>query len=346
MPFLKVLAPVLLITYGNISRSSAVCTSDSHINKLQFSLVRNCQRSAMPAIAYKNTLTLKDCMHEAKLARGLALNFGAYTRHMQMKKDIVETNTKLEQITRPNTNNSNENRQSVWHKPQLHFNCHILACPENITMRSVVNDSRYDYYSLYGEPIGAKFLKFHFITFYGTIFLYITATENYACIPQVGLFQFQATKTNFLNATQLCNNATASGGVAVLAHVASAQRTDAFAELLRETNEQARQMYGQQHSLAYVGLQFNRSYSSQTIEYLNMEKEPLHCFQFVAWAPGHPRTSANFANISCIAITIERTWLTVDCERELPSICEIYTSRSILNETSITAGTCSPGSYS
>ncbi|XP_020717738.1 uncharacterized protein LOC101456600 [Ceratitis capitata] len=329
MSFLKVLAPILLITYGNISRSSAACTSDSHINKLQFSLVRNCQRSAMPAIAYKNTLTLKDCMHEAKLARGLALNFGAYTRHMQMKKDIVETNTKLEQITkkvtRPNTNNSNENRQSVWQKPQLHFNCLILACPENITMRSVVNDSRYDYYSLYGEPI---------------------ATENYACIPQVGLFQFQATKTNFLNATQLCDNATAPGGVAMLAHVASAQRTDAFAELLRETNEQARQMYGQQHSLAYVGLQFNRSYSSQTIEYLNMEKEPLHCFQFVAWAPGHPRTSANFANISCIAITIERTWLTVDCERELPSICEIYTSRSVLNETSITAGTCSPGSYS
>lgn len=49
-----------------------------------------------------------------------------------------------------------------------------------------------------------------------------------------------------------------------------------------------------------------------------------------------------FGNISCIAVSNENTWLTVNCERALPSICEIYTSRSELDETSITAGTCAP----
>lgn len=38
----------------------------------------------MPAIAYKNAFTLEDCVREAKLARGLALNFGTRIRSKQM----------------------------------------------------------------------------------------------------------------------------------------------------------------------------------------------------------------------------------------------------------------------
>lgn len=93
---------------------------------------------------------------------------------------------------------------------------------------------------------------------------------------------------SFVNATRLCRNATDIGGVGMLAHVASALRTDAFAALLRNYNEVARQQRERQYALAYVGLHFNRSYSSEVIEYINMEKEPLHCFQYAAWAPGHP----------------------------------------------------------
>ncbi|XP_050327291.1 uncharacterized protein LOC126757428 isoform X2 [Bactrocera neohumeralis] len=268
----------------------------------------------MPAIAYKNAFTLEDCVREAKSARGLALNFGTRLRSKQMGAGsdafaILLTRLQQSMITRPNSTHNKENRQSVWQQPQHHFNCHILACPENNTMRSLVNDSRYDYYSLYGESI-------------------------------VGLFQLQVRSASFVNATRYCRNATDIGGVAMLAHVASALRTNAFAALLRNYNEAARQQRERQHTLAYVGLHFNRSYSSEAIEYRNIEQEPLHCFQYAAWAPGHPRTGEMLANVSCVAVSSENTWLTVDCERELPSICEIYTSRSVLNETFIIEGTC------
>ncbi|XP_050327292.1 uncharacterized protein LOC126757428 isoform X3 [Bactrocera neohumeralis] len=228
----------------------------------------------MPAIAYKNAFTLEDCVREAKSARGLALNFGTRLRSKQMGAGsdafaILLTRLQQSMITRPNSTHNKENRQSVWQQPQHHFNCHILACPENNTMRSLVNDSRYDYYSLYGESI---------------------ATRNYTCVPQVGLFQLQVRSASFVNATRYCRNATDIGGVAMLAHVASALRTNAFAALLRNYNEAARQQRERQHTLAYVGLHFNRSYSSEAIEYRNIEQEPLHCFQYAAWAPGHPRT--------------------------------------------------------
>ncbi|XP_053963547.1 uncharacterized protein LOC128866670 [Anastrepha ludens] len=311
------------------SSSSASCSRDSHLDNLKFSLVRTCQRSEMSAIAYKNTATLEDCVRATIGVRGLALNFGTRARSKQNLKgskvfEILLTEQQLQQITRPNDGRYDENHQSVWQQPQAYFNCHMLACPENNTLRSLVNDRRYDYYSLYGE---------------------LVASHNYSCIPQVGLFQLQVLPTNFLNATKFCRNITGVAGIATLAHVASAARTDAFAELLSTYNEHARQMRGRQYTLAYVGLHFNRSYTTQSIEYINMDDEPLRCFQFVAWAPGHPRTSANFANISCIAVTKERTWMTVDCERELPFICEIYTSRSDLNETAITAGACASNTY-
>ncbi|XP_018803912.1 PREDICTED: uncharacterized protein LOC108978212 [Bactrocera latifrons] len=323
MPTARVLTRLLLFTIG-ISHNKATCPRGTHLDKLKFSLVRTCQRSEMPAIAYKNVFTLEDCVREGKLARGLALNFGTRLRSKQMvggSDAFAILLTRLQQITRPNSTHNKENRRSVWQQPQHHFNCHILACPENNTIRSLVNDSRYDYYSLYGEPI---------------------ATRNYTCVPQVGLFQLQVRSASFVNATLYCRNATDIGGVAMLAHVASALRTDAFAALLRNYNEAARQQRERQHTLAYVGLHFNRSYSSEAIEYRNTEQEHLHCFQYAAWAPGHPLTGEILANVSCVAVSDGNTWLTVDCERELPSICEIYTSRSVLNETFITVGTCAP----
>lgn len=33
------------------------------------------------------------------------------------------------------------------------YNCEILACPEFSNFATIVNDTRYDYYSLYTNPI-------------------------------------------------------------------------------------------------------------------------------------------------------------------------------------------------
>lgn len=85
MPSAQVLTLMLLFTIY-ILNNKAICPHGTHLDKLKFSLVRTCQRSETPAIAYKNVLTLEDCEREAKLARGLALNFGTRIRSQQMAK--------------------------------------------------------------------------------------------------------------------------------------------------------------------------------------------------------------------------------------------------------------------
>lgn len=36
--------------------------------------------------------------------------------------------------------------------------------------------------------------------------------------------------------------------------------------------------------------------------------------------------SGDFENVSCVALTINRSWRSVKCDRKLPYICEILTS--------------------
>jgi len=49
--------------------------------------------------------------------------------------------------------------------------------------------------------------------------------------------------------------------------------------------------------------------------------EPLSCFPFRAWAPGHPKTGR--PRKECVVLTGKRYWETEDCSRRLPYICEL-----------------------
>lgn len=140
----------LVFTYlMGVSRGSLNCPTGK-LNPLQFHLVRQCQRAAADeALALENTSSLKECADLAHDMRGLALNYapGGPKRRLNAfdQRSFGKQGDKEQRI---------RSRLSVFEQPGEFFNCHVLKCPQNNTFSGMVNDSRFDYYSLYGRPTG------------------------------------------------------------------------------------------------------------------------------------------------------------------------------------------------
>ncbi|KAH8346389.1 hypothetical protein KR084_010396, partial [Drosophila pseudotakahashii] len=288
-------------------------------NTLQFHLVRQCQRAAADdTLALENTSSLEECVSLAHEMRGLALNYapgGAKRRsNIYDQRFFGKENHKQQHI---------RIRLSVFEQPGEFFNCHVLQCPQNNTFSGMVNDSRFDYYSLYGRP---------------------TAIRNYSCLPEVGLFVVYTQPSVYLNASLTCSNSSEYTGS--LAHIASEYRTSSLAQWLLEFKRQSQPRGEANVFLAYVGLVYNSSTSLSRLDFRNSQQESLQCFLYRAWDAGHPRfgwvggsyhivlltkciqiTSQELSNASCVALTPQGTWQTLSCNRELPFICEIHTAR-------------------
>ncbi|XP_052838349.1 uncharacterized protein LOC128253740 [Drosophila gunungcola] len=280
-----------------ITKCSLNCpTEKSH--QVQFHLVRQCQRaSAQDALALENTSSLEDCVNLAVEMRGLAINYapgGPKRRKNIYDQRSLGTETQKQQHIR--------SRLTAFEQPGEFFNCHVLPCPQNSTFSGMVNDSRFDYYSLYGRP---------------------EIVRNYSCIPQAGLFVIYTQPSIYLNASLTCTNSSEFTGS--LAHVASEHRTNSLAQWLREFNK--RPPIETNIFLAYVGLVYNSSTSLSRRDFRNSQLESLQCFLYRAWEAGHPRISQELTNASCVALTPQGTWKTLNCDRQLPFICEIHTAR-------------------
>ncbi|KAH8261275.1 hypothetical protein KR044_006266 [Drosophila immigrans] len=300
---------LLLLVVFVSPHSTLRCPADDAAHQ-QFHLVRECQRANTDdALALESTPTLEECMALARELRGLALNYAP----IGQKRRINHNNaTVKEQDAR--------RRLSVFEQPGEFFNCHVLQCPQNTTFAGMLNDSRFDYYSLYGRPAGLKsgnIWQTKHIKHRSS-----TALNNISCIPQVGLFVVYTRHSSYSNASVACSNASEFSGS--LAHIASERRTAGLAKWLQDYNSQAA---NSAIFLAYVGLQYNRSISLRPMDYRNAQRESLLCFLYSAWHAGHPRLGASQANASCVALTPEATWqTTTSCDYELPFICEIFTA--------------------
>jgi len=111
--------------------------------------VRECQRAATDdALALENTSSLEECMNLTRQLRGMALNYAPGGRKRQRNHFVhpPENESRREKDAR--------RRLNVFQQPGEFFNCHVLQCPQNISFAGMVNDSRFDYYSLYGRPTG------------------------------------------------------------------------------------------------------------------------------------------------------------------------------------------------
>lgn len=96
--------------------------------------LRHCQRSNKTVIAQFNDFDdVEECADFARKSRGLAFNYSPKSRRF---RNLYESDT-------------NKNPQF-----QEEFNsCEVLECPEQINFTTVVNDTRFDYYSLYAYPV-------------------------------------------------------------------------------------------------------------------------------------------------------------------------------------------------
>ncbi|XP_050072388.1 uncharacterized protein LOC126560473 [Anopheles maculipalpis] len=264
----------------------------------RFYPLRHCQRSNRTVIGLKNVKTVRECADFARDKQGLAFNFAPLDRNSSNWFDLVKEREQNKSTVPP------------W-KPQPprvaynsfgfddFYNCHVLDCPEYRNLSTVVNDTRFDYYTLYAR---------------------LLPSANATCIPSIGMFIFSDTRQNYSNAYNSC--ITAGGS---LAHIASDARTFHLSKYIatylptgnyttaNSTNETTVE------PLYYVGL--NETLKNR---FFTSAEERLDSFSFRAWAPGHP--DRNRQPPSCVALTDEGSWKVYSCIRSLPYICELHTS--------------------
>lgn len=95
----------------------------------EFYPLRHCQRSNKSTIAVTNVNSLEECADFARNQRGLAFNYSPVERR---KENLYQNKTTVDLV-------------------EL-YSCEALKCPEHSNFSSMVNDTRYDYYSLYTHP--------------------------------------------------------------------------------------------------------------------------------------------------------------------------------------------------
>jgi len=120
---------VACITVFIVQLASAAKCKIFETGNQEFFPLRHCQRSNKSVIAFFNVDELENCAKLARSVRGLAFNFSPKNR---LKINLYD-------------NESYESYQRI-------DNCEVLECPEYQNFTSMVNDSRYDYYSLYSSP--------------------------------------------------------------------------------------------------------------------------------------------------------------------------------------------------
>uniref|UniRef100_A0AAG5CXA5 C-type lectin domain-containing protein n=1 Tax=Anopheles atroparvus TaxID=41427 RepID=A0AAG5CXA5_ANOAO len=297
---------VALMLLPFVRDSAAVKTCEMQAKRIvhRFYPLRHCQRSNRTVIGLANVKTVRECADLARHKQALAFNYAPAGRN---RSNLFVVAKELEQ--------NSSSRPSPWQPKQLpssdgvefgfedFYNCHVLACPEHRNLSTIVNDTRFDYYSLYARAL---------------------PSANASCVPSIGMFLFEETKLNYSNAYNSC---VSLGGS--LAHIVSDARTfhlAKFISALPRTNESSSNVSstGISDPVFYVGL-------NETVRdrFYTSSDESLDCFTFRAWEPGHPERNRP---PGCVALTEEGSWKVLNCNRSLPYICELHTSGPALAE--------------
>lgn len=122
---------VLLLLLHAALAASKFC-KEFPMNRREFHPLRHCQRLNKTVIAFSHEDSPESCADFAKINRGLAFNFSPLKRS---KENLFKANA------------GNETGIS-----EEFFNCEILECPEYRNYSSMVNDTRFDHYSLFTRP--------------------------------------------------------------------------------------------------------------------------------------------------------------------------------------------------
>ncbi|PNF32703.1 hypothetical protein B7P43_G12960 [Cryptotermes secundus] len=248
------------------------CTTSSTLlqvrrqSLLDFYLIQTCSRSMMKAIARARLPTPEQCALFALQKRGLAFNFSP--------PGLMESRS----------------------------TCIVCDCPEFETLTSLKKDLRYDYYSLYGNPL---------------------PSINHTCIPKVGVFLLHLERLNFSHALNSCRTKDSE-----LAHVISETRTTALSALVKQMR------VSRAPKRAYIGLDDTKVEG----RFVTTTGEPLNCFDYVAWAPSEPRD--RLADEDCVALGGNKQWQVSRCSAKLPYLCELWPGGDQPADTTIRLTKC------
>ncbi|XP_043276896.1 uncharacterized protein [Venturia canescens] len=236
------------------AHSTDPCCKISSRASPMYKLSRHEKRSTEAIITRKNVTNVENCEKFAVSKKALAFNYA-------------------------DLNNADYRRTENWRNP----NCQVLACPTTNGFTNLVNDTKFDYYSIYRSRISSE-------------------NGRLKCLPNVGLFYISEEHLNYTDARESCRKMRAT-----LAHIASEERTEGLGKML-STNR------------TFVGLsnrdderRWKNEFDEPLLcfDYRGWAKsEPANSRGCVVLVPPeNPRTSS--------------TWRVSSCSQILPYICEI-----------------------
>lgn len=144
---------VIIFGFLALVSSHLFCSDLLRRNQTKFYAVRHCQRSNKTRIAAKNVANLNKCIQFAEHNQALAFNFG-HGKRPRKKGDHDGDLLNLFDVKREKEQNKTKvekDLQELAENTDPYFNCEVLSCPEVGNMSSIMNDTRFDYYSLYGN---------------------------------------------------------------------------------------------------------------------------------------------------------------------------------------------------
>lgn len=113
---------VLLSIIDTTLTAVSKCSVDTQLRTPKYHLMEKCYRSKLGIVSKANFTSLISCQRLGFEKKGLAINFSP----REAWADSNET---------------------------VDYTCEVLKCAEADGGLSMVNDSRYDYYSIYAKPI-------------------------------------------------------------------------------------------------------------------------------------------------------------------------------------------------
>lgn len=147
---------IIFIFFGCLTlvSSQLFCSDLLKRNRTKYYPVRHCQRSYKTHIATRNVENLNKCIQLAERNQALAFNFG-HGKKPRKKGEHDGDLLNLFDVQRQKEENKNKTKaekdiEDLEENNDPYFNCEVLSCPETGNMSTLINDTRFDYYTLYG----------------------------------------------------------------------------------------------------------------------------------------------------------------------------------------------------
>lgn len=141
---------------------------------LKYHPLRHCQRSNEYQIGARNVPSLEKCAQYAENNFALAFNYG----HGRKPKNESADNNLINLFNTHSANRSTIDESEA----AVYVNCEILACPEIGNLSMMVNDTRYDYYTLFANPIREQIRASIFESVFKRIFFRSSGQRNLLAI--------------------------------------------------------------------------------------------------------------------------------------------------------------------